>query len=615
MRDACLVPILVLAACGGAHPRPEPSGSDPAALLACWSDALGGRARLAQVRSIEREARTEAEGLAGTLHTWSRADGAWREDAASGPRSNLTVFDGTRGWTRHGLGAPIELAHDELAELTTRGYLESFAPLVAGRMPGRVRAGAGPHTLVVTADHGADVIVVLDPRTCLPQQQAWQIGRERTTAAWSRWTTVDGIRLPGEVQLTTDVGDTERIEYTATRLDVPEDAARFTAPGLDPRARVPHLTEPVTVPAELTQNHVYVQASINGKGPVSLLVDTGANGVMLDRGRARELGLGGEGKIQVRGAGAGSLESQVIGAVTVSFGGVPLTVASTLLSPFTALDRHEGRAMDGILGYEAFGHHVIEFDYAAPAVRLHDAAMFQPPPDAIAVPFYFYDTKPIIDATVELGDGRSLPVHVLVDTGNRGALVLGAAFVAQNHLLDGPGPRLRAPLGFGVGGQTRQALGRVAAIHLGPIVVRDVLTQFSDDRRGAMADDAIQANLGSDLMRQFTVWFDYPRRQMWLRKNAHYGEPFAYDASGLALESADDTYRRTVVTTVLPGSPGDQAGVRPGDELRTIDGEPAARLTLEAIRMRLKATGASIRLELALGDATRAVVLATRRLI
>jgi hypothetical protein len=280
----------------------------------------------------------------------------------------------------------------------------------------------------------------------------------------------------------------------------------------------------------------------------------------------------------------------------------------------TALSRREGRAMEGVVGYELLGHYVAEFDYAAPAVRLHDPASFRPPPDAIALPFYLWDTKPIVALAFELADGRTFSVDTLVDTGDRGAFSLGTAFVKLHHLIEA-GPALRAPLGFGVGGQTKQALGRVAAVHIGPLVFRDVLTSFSEDTRGVAADDAVPAYLGSALMKQLTVWFDYSRGQMWVRKNAHFGEPFDYDASGVLLESPDDTFRRAVVKSVLPDSPAADAELAVDDEVLAVDGDQVATLTLDAIRTRLKKSGQRVRLEVRRGNATRIVELVLRTLI
>src|SRR5438874_1259147 len=106
--------LLIVAACGAAPPHARPD--DPEALVACWRDAIGG-ARLAATHSIEREATTEQDGLTGTLHTWSRADGAYREDWTAGPSSGTEVFDGTHGWARGGLGPVFPVAHTELAQL------------------------------------------------------------------------------------------------------------------------------------------------------------------------------------------------------------------------------------------------------------------------------------------------------------------------------------------------------------------------------------------------------------------------------------------------------------------------------------------------------------------
>src|SRR5262245_29039491 len=98
MRVLAPIAVLPIAACGAATPRS--GGADPTALIACWRDAIGGRERLAALRSVEREARVEADQLTGTLHTWTRTDGAYREEETLGPSSDMTVHAGGRAWFR-----------------------------------------------------------------------------------------------------------------------------------------------------------------------------------------------------------------------------------------------------------------------------------------------------------------------------------------------------------------------------------------------------------------------------------------------------------------------------------------------------------------------------------
>jgi hypothetical protein len=124
------------------------------------------------------------------------------------------------------------------------------------------------------------------------------------------------------------------------------------------------------------------------------------------------------------------------------------------------------------------------------------------------------------------------------------------------------------------------------------------LTSFSEDSRGVAANESVQAYLGSGLMKQLTVWFDYSRRQMWVRKDPHFGEPFDHDASGLVLESPDDAFRRVVIRNVLGGSPAAEAGLALDDEVVSVDGDPVAGLTLDAIRARLRRAGQRVRLEI-----------------
>jgi hypothetical protein len=114
MRIPALIALFSAVACGA--PRLRSGGADPTALVECWRDAIGGRERLAALRTVEREARTEADQLTGTLHTWSRADGAYREDETLGPSSSVTVYAGGRAWSRAGLGAPLEMTHRDVAD-------------------------------------------------------------------------------------------------------------------------------------------------------------------------------------------------------------------------------------------------------------------------------------------------------------------------------------------------------------------------------------------------------------------------------------------------------------------------------------------------------------------
>ena len=124
-----------------------------------------------------------------------------------------------------------------------------------------------------------------------------------------------------------------------------------------------------------------------------------------------------------------------------------------------------------------------------------------------------------------------------------------------------------APLGMGVGGMTRQDLGRLESLSLGRFTLESPLTSFSKEESGANANPNIDGNVGSEVLRRFTLWIDYGNKRILLRPNEHLGDPFEYDMSGMVLRNADATHREPVVIDVLPDSPATHAGGRTGATL------------------------------------------------
>jgi C-terminal processing protease CtpA/Prc len=80
------------------------------------------------------------------------------------------------------------------------------------------------------------------------------------------------------------------------------------------------------------------------------------------------------------------------------------------------------------------------------------------------------------------------------------------------------------------------------------------------------------------LLRRFRVFLDYERSRLVLEKSGSFDEPFASDASGLTLVAEGAELDRVRVAGVVRGSPGEEAGIRAGDRILTVDGKPVADL-------------------------------------
>jgi len=163
----------------------------------------------------------------------------------------------------------------------------------------------------------------------------------------------------------------------------------------------------------------------------------------------------------------------------------------------------EGVHIDGMVGYETAARYLATIDYA------HRTMMLSMPdqgfqPTGVAVPFVFYQTIPMIAMAL-----NGIPVKSIIDTGNRGALVLSTPFVDSHGLRKIYAPKVAGITGYGIGGPSRAQLVRAKTLRIGALEIGDVLTALSTDAQGAMADPTIAGNIGGGVLKRFTVTFDY----------------------------------------------------------------------------------------------------------
>jgi hypothetical protein len=79
-----------------------------------WASAVGGREKVAAVKSTYREATIEVGGFTGTIKAWHSADGRYRKEEQVGMYSTVEIFDGTNGTLQQGAAPPRRMEGAEL---------------------------------------------------------------------------------------------------------------------------------------------------------------------------------------------------------------------------------------------------------------------------------------------------------------------------------------------------------------------------------------------------------------------------------------------------------------------------------------------------------------------
>lgn len=371
------------------------------------------------------------------------------------------------------------------------------------------------------------------------------------------------------------------------------------------------------IPFEIASNKPFIRVSVNGSAPQWFILDTGCSGPsVVARECADRLNLrrGAEDQVDV-GAGSGVKAgvAAVQEPVRLEALGETLSVADPRVLTLAHVEPLEGRRIDGLVGSDFMRKHVIQIDYARRQITVHDPATYAPPAGATVVPLTVENDWPVVEATLTTRGGTAIPCRVIIDTGVRNVITLFRPFAEKHGLYDTANLR-GAVIGGGVGGPSRGDVARLDALTLGPATFPEAIAVFSRDTGGLFAfDGPIHGIVGGDLLRRHTVTFDYANGRMVLEP---YPSPpaFEHDMSGLFLRSEAPDFRAIQVMGVTPETPAARAGIHVDDEIVSIDGRKAPKLTLDGARELLRSPGVR-RIEVRRSGKLMKVRLEARRLV
>ena len=361
----------------------------------------------------------------------------------------------------------------------------------------------------------------------------------------------------------------------------------------------------VTVPFQYINAHLFVPIKINGQS-FEAIFDTGG-AYVLDNSLAKQLGLKPEGALQTTGNGAASVDSGRVRVDSVQIGGL------TLRNPlFVSLPLPAAIRATPIIGYELLQRFIVAIDYDKNTITFAEPKGFHYPKLALLTPFQFQGDEPEVSGSVD-----GVPGVFTIDTGAGDSLELNGPFNLKHHLKAKYKPKFTVISGYGVGGPDYSAIVRVKTLMLGGVVVHGLVTGLRSGKTGAASNDVDAGNVGNGVLRQFNLIFDYGNQTIAFTPNHHYGEPDQYTRSGIILSAASD---KPVVSDVVPGSPADKAGIKPGDILLAIDGHALTdKATDRTFRGKLTdaPAGGHVTLKVQLGTAgpIRTVTLVLRNLI
>lgn len=375
-------------------------------------------------------------------------------------------------------------------------------------------------------------------------------------------------------------------------------------------------TAPATVPFELNNRHIVLKGKVNSQ-PIEFVLDTGDQYAIVDLDLAKRMNLSLEGNVRVGGAGAATLMGAFVKDATFTLDGLPgfSQPVKMALPLANILSPRAGRAFQGIIGYEFIREFVVEIDYQARVLKLHDKDKFTYSGPGESIPITIVHGHPILEAEVTpVGSTAPLKGKFVFDIGAAMTLALHSPFVAENKLLGPHAKTIRSLGGAGAGGETTGQLGRVTELKLGSLTIKNPITLFSEDKAGALASSALAGNIGARVAAKFRLFLDYGRKRIIFEPNSTFAAPYDQSSAGMSLIAEGDDFRTFRIRAVLENSPASEIGLQKDDMIVSIDNQPAAEFTLSKLN-ELFERPVPYKLTVRRGEQTLQLTLRPRRLL
>jgi hypothetical protein len=345
-------------------------------------------------------------------------------------------------------------------------------------------------------------------------------------------------------------------------------------------------SHPVTLPCRLLDSVLIVEAKWDKFGPYHFVVDTGSSVTLVSPELARRYTWDTAAdpsmpQVRVRSSEGGSALLTAVTLRKIQLGSARFEYVPALVYDCADLTAQFGVKIDGILGFPLFQNAVLTLDYPHERIVLRSRI----PEDGLpgeAILFNNADKTPLIP--IRLGDRE---FAALIDSGSSAAIAINPAGLAPKFSF---GP-VDGPIIATLAGDRPSRVGRLAdVVRMGSFDIPRPVAQVTDEL----------SSLGGGVLSHFTITFDQEHDEVFFQRDE--AEPLTIPAlrgTGLSFRKTPAYWK---VAGVMPASPAEAGGVRPGDLVSRINGEPVDNWDLPRYD-RLIATAE--RIELTFIDGTR----------
>lgn len=298
--------------------------------------------------------------------------------------------------------------------------------------------------------------------------------------------------------------------------------------------------EKVTLPLILINNLVFIPIKVNGV-ELNFLLDTGVEETILfSLGDNPDVNFYNSEKITLKGLGS---EDAIEGLKTTN-NVLELNGARShnqliyvILDQSFNLSSQIGIPVNGIIGYQFFKDNLVRIDYGSKKVVIYknDAANLKKIQKKFKkMPITIEKSKPYLMGNVAINESN-VAVKMLIDIGNSDSVWL---FQNLSELIKVPSKNFEDFLGKGFSGDIEGKRAKIDGFSFDKYNFKSPIVAFPDSssiKSVRMVQNRV-GSVGGEILKRFSVVFDYKNEQLYLKKNSNFNEPFTYNKSGIEIQ-------------------------------------------------------------------------------
>lgn len=353
----------------------------------------------------------------------------------------------------------------------------------------------------------------------------------------------------------------------------------------------------VQIKFELINNLVVIPLSVNGSDTLHFILDSGASYVIvcdptvastlnLDPRKTRKVALNGMGT-------EGPLEAFHSWGNKLTLKGIE-GLNQDVIYPnqdIFKLSDSMGMKIHGLVGAIIFNHFIVNIDYKRKILTLYQKEYYYTKKRKKlkkrfeSIPMVVRKNRAYIESHL-LSDNTVSPhkVSLLIDTGASHALSI---FESEHHPLKASIKAIRDHLGVGISGDLYGKVNRLERLDLGSFELENPIVKYPDLESIGLkvSDSSRHGSIGSEILRRFTVIFDYENQELLVKKNTDFRDEFHYNHLGLEFTNPYPGLPFFQISQIRDLSPAAKAGIQEGDRILKVNGQSVAYFTPEELRV------------------------------